>query len=54
MALFAVEEVNQWIKASTTLSLDLCSDFMESVAGQVSLPFHISQKNAAVYSVYWC
>ena len=44
MALFAIEEDSQWIKAGTTSSLDLCSDLMGSVAGRVSLPFHISQK----------
>ena len=54
MALFAIEEDSQWIKAVTTSSLDLCSDLMGSVVGQASFPFHISQKNAAIYSGYWC
>ena len=32
------------IKASTTSSLDICPDFTESVVGQASYVFHISQK----------
>ena len=45
MVLFAVKEINhQWITASTTSSLDLCPDFMGSVVGQATFPFHISQK----------
>ena len=41
MALFAVKEINQWIKA---LSLDLCPEFVESKVGQASYPFQIAQK----------
>mgnify|MGYP001794536006 FL=1 len=31
-------------KASTTLSLDLCPDFIESVAGQPTFPFRMFQR----------
>ena len=41
MVLFAVKEINQWIKAGT--ALDLSPDFMGSVMGQATFPFHISQ-----------
>ena len=44
MFLFAVKEINQWIKASATSSLDLCPDFMGSVMGQGTFPFHFLQK----------
>ena len=32
------------VKPAQLLGLDLCPDFMEIVVGQVSFPFHISQK----------
>ena len=45
MALFAVEEVYQWIKANTTSSLNLnLSRFHGKCCGACLIPFNISQQ----------